>query len=170
MTIITNHVELPYYCAIPEFNLEYHHNDDAGLDLPIWDERLTNGELSTTGSITLASLQGITLKTGIHMAIPKGHYGLLDSRSSTSKKRLDLLCRIIDSPFRGNIRVAIINLNNHPVTVSNKDELFQIIIQKYTKKQPIRFETYEEFLAYAGTTKRGQDGFGSKERKQQEGK
>lgn len=166
--ITTNHVELPYYCEIPGFNLEYHHDDDAGLDLPIWDERLTNGEFSTTGSMILDSLQSVTLKTGVHVAIKRGEYGLLDSRSGTSKKKLDLLCRIIDSPYRGNIRLAIINLNTEPVTISNRDELFQIVIQKYCKKQTRKFDTYEEFIAYAGDTDRGQEGFGSKERNKEE--
>lgn len=159
-------IELPYFCEIPGHNLEYHHDDDAGLDLPIWDERLVNGELSETGSIILRPLESITLKTGVHMAIPKGHYGLLDSRSGTSKKRLDLLCRIIDSPFRGNIRVSIINLNkDFGIEISNKDELFQIVIQEYAKLKPVQFPDYVSFLNYAGETERGADGFGSKERK-----
>lgn len=160
--------ELSYYCAIPGYNVEYHHDGDARLDLPIWDERLTNGELSVGGSITLFPMQTITLKTGIYMAIPEHHYGLLDSRSSTSKKKLDLLCRIIDSPFLGNIRVTIINLNEIPVIISNGDELFQIVIQEYKKVKPIRFDSEEAFLSYAGTTERGADGFGSKERKKGE--
>lgn len=157
--------ELPYYCSIPDFNLNYHHDEDAGLDLPIWDERLTNGEFSSNGSITLSAGESIILKTGIHMAIPHRHYGFLDSRSGTSKKVLDLLCRIIDSPFRGNIRVAIVNAGKYPVAISNKDELFQIVVMPYAKVNPTRFDSEEAFLDHAGRTERGADGFGSKELK-----
>lgn len=161
--------ELPYYCAMPNHHVKYHHDGDAGLDLPIWDEKLTNGELSTDGTYLLKAGESITLKTGIYMAIPEGHYGLLDSRSGTSKKKLDLLCRIIDSPFRGNIRVAIINLNKEDVLIRNGDELFQIVVQEYKKVKPVHFDSLEAFLEYAGNTERGADGFGSKERKKQGG-
>lgn len=160
--------ELPYYCSIPNHEIAYHHEDDAGIDLPIWDERLNNGEFSYNGTYLLNPGESVTLKTGVHMAIPKGHYGFLDSRSSTSKKKLDLLCRIIDSPFRGNIRVAISNVGVDGVFISNKDELFQIIIQEYAKVNPVKLDSEEAFLDYAGRTARGSEGFGSKERKKGE--
>jgi len=163
-------IELPYYCEVPGHKIKYHHDQDAGLDLPIWDEKLTNGELSTNGRIYLKPFESVLLKTGVYMAIPEGHYGLLDSRSSTSKLKLDLLCRIIDSPFRGNIRVSVINLNpDIDIPISNQDELFQIVIQEYTKITPIQFHSKEEFLEYAGTTARGEEGFGSKERHMRSG-
>lgn len=161
-------VEIPYYCELKEIG--YHHDDDAGIDLPIWDERLTNGEFSTTGSITLQPGEQIMLKTSVFMAIPEGHYGLMDSRSGTSKKTLDLLCRTVDAPYRGNIRVAFINHKKEPVTISNKDELFQIVILEKVKGEMKRFDSEEAFLDYAGQTARGSDGFNSKERKQQGGK
>lgn len=156
---------LDYFCAIPDFHLEYHHGDDAGLDLPIYDEKLCNGELSLTDSYNLMPGESVTLKTGVFMGIPKGHYGFLDSRSSTSKKKLDLLCRIIDSPFRGNIRVAIINLGKEPVTICNGDELFQIVIQEYAKVKPMKHSSLDGFMNAAGRTARGESGFGSKELK-----
>ncbi|AYP68620.1 deoxyuridine 5'-triphosphate nucleotidohydrolase [Exiguobacterium phage vB_EalM-132] len=160
-----NHVDLPYYSVMPGFMLDYHHEDDAGLDLPIWDEKLTNGELSETGEFILGVGESVMLKTGIHLAIPKGHYGLLDSRSSTSKLRLDLLCRTIDSSYRGDIRVAFTNHNTVPVTIKNGEELFQIIIKQYSTAEPIPLNSLEAFLGFAGNTERGEEGFGSKERK-----
>lgn len=158
--------ELPYYCEIPDHVVEYHHDGDAGLDLPIWDERLTDGTLSENGSMWLKPGESVTIKTGVHLAIPEGNFGFLDSRSSTSKMKLDLLCRIIDSPFRGNLRLSIINLNpTLEVLISNKAELFQIVVMPYTKVQPKGLNSLDEFIAYAGETERGQEGFGSKERK-----
>ena len=107
----------------------------------------------------------------MYVAIPEGHFGFLDSRSGTSKKKLDLLCRIIDQPYRGNIRLAIINLNpDEYVTIENGDELFQIVIIPYTKVKTMGFDSLEEFLAYAGDTSRGAEGFGSKERNKEEEK
>lgn len=160
--------ELPYYSEMNNHELQYHHEGDAGLDLPIWDERLENGELGFLGYINLPPGGSITLKTGVHLAIPKENVGLLDSRSGTSKKKLDLLCRVIDEPFRGNISLAIINLGDKDVQICNGDELFQIVILPYTKVGPTKFNSYKEFLEYSGETSRGSDGFGSKEKKRRD--
>lgn len=156
--------ELPYFSDIPGYTLKYHHNGDAGIDLPIHDDRLLNGEISTEGFVDIHPGCSYTLKTGIHMAIPQGHYGMLDTRSGTSKLKMTLLCRTIDEPFRGNIRLALHNVGTETVRVANYDELAQIIIKRYTTVAPKGFATYEEFLEYAGDTARGQEGFGSKER------
>jgi len=156
-------VILHYYSESGK-KLDYHHEEDAGIDLPIWDERLNNGEFSSTGYFDLEPQQSIILKTGVHLGIAPGHYGFLDSRSSTSKLKLDLLCRIIDSPFRGSIKVSFVNAGTETVRIKNGDELFQIIIQQYTKAFPMQYSSLEEFLNSAGETSRGADGFGSKER------
>ena len=156
-------MDLHYYSESGKV-LNYHHEEDAGIDLPIWDERLNNGEFSSTGYYDLKPQESIILKTGVHLGMEPGHYGFLDSRSSTSKLKLDLLCRIIDSPFRGNIRVSFVNTGTETVRIKNGDELFQIIIQEYTKATPLRCDSLEEFLNNAGETARGADGFGSKER------
>ena len=161
-----NTPELLYFSEMKGHNLNYHHSGDAGIDLPIWDERLENGELGYYGSIKLPPRGSITLKTGVHIAIPEGNFGFLDSRSSTSKKKLDLLCRVIDEPFRGNMRLAIINLSDsESVTISNGDELFQIVIMPYTRVKTVNTGSYFDFLQQAGDTSRGSEGFGSKERK-----
>lgn len=139
----------------------YGTEDSAGLDLPIWDERLKNGYLSWDGEYTLQPMEALTVKTGVYMSIPEGHYGQLDTRSSTSKIKLDLLCHTIDSDYRGNIRLALINLNTVPVTIKNGQSLAQIIIKKYEKVEPVKFESYDEFLENSKQTPRGDKGFGS---------
>jgi len=141
--------------------LSYGTEHSAGLDLPIWDERLVNGEWSTDGTYVLQPMEQKTFKTGVYLEIPPGHYGQLDSRSSTSKKKLDLLCHTLDADFRGNIRVAVINLNTEPVEIKNGDYLFQVIIKPYTKVVPQRVES----PYHLGDTERGEGGFGSTDEK-----
>jgi deoxyuridine 5'-triphosphate nucleotidohydrolase len=144
---------LPYYSE-SGYKLFYGHDGDAGLDLPIWDERFPQ-------EITFQPMEAITLKTGIHMKIPVGNYGFLDTRSSTSKIKLDLLCRTIDEPYTGNIRLALINLNQEPVTIKQGQCVAQIIIKEYTKVAPQKHDSLEDFLASVGETTRGDKGFGS---------
>lgn len=158
-------MNLPYYS---ESGLEifYGTEDSAGLDLPIWDARLVPGyeegkeytrEEMLEGSYVLQPMEQLTVKTGIYMAIPKGHYGQLDTRSSTSKIRLDLLCRTIDADFRGNIRLALINLNTVPVTIRNGQSVAQIIIKEYKKVKPVKVSSPLDLPE----TDRGEGGFGS---------
>jgi len=178
--------ELTYYSE-SGYELFYGHEGDAGLDLPIWDARLThayreaeeingfsedelkelekelvkNKEIMEDADITLQPGEALTIKTGVYIKIPEGNYGCLDTRSSTSKIKLDLLCRTIDEPFTGNIRLALINLNSEPVTIKQGQCVAQIIIKPYTKVAPAPSQTLEDFLDNVGNTTRGDKGFGS---------
>lgn len=162
--------------------LLYGTEESAGLDLPIWDARETEAyqdgvkdggteeelknlegaiekhrdEMIKT-NITLLPGEAKTLKTGIYMKIPEGFYGQLDTRSSTSKLKLDLLCHTIDSDYRGNIRLAIINHDSEPVTLQNGQSIAQIIIKKYEKVE-LKAVDNPDLL---GDTARGVLGFGS---------
>lgn len=154
-----NQLELPFYS---ESGIEVFYGTDgsAGLDLPIWDDRLTNGEWAENGEITLQPMDALTVKTGVYLAIPKGFYGDLDTRSSTSKIKLDLLCHTIDNDYRGNIRLALINLNTVPVTIKNGQSICQIIIKKYEKVNTKGYEDLETFMDRYGDTERKDNGFG----------
>ncbi len=177
---------LPYFSE-SGYELFYGHDGDAGLDLPIWDarftdkyayaqlvEKLSEEELKELEKdivkdkaemhdieIRLEPRQSITVKTGVYMKIPEGNFGFLDTRSSTSKIKLDLLCRTIDEPYTGNIRLALINLNDVPVTIKQGQCVAQIIIMPYTKTKPNNYKSLEDFLADVGETTRGDKGFGS---------
>lgn len=152
---------IPYYCEVPDYEMKFAKDGDAGYDLPIWDDRLNNGEWGENGEITLQPMESKTIKTGVYMGIPNGKYGDLDSRSGTSKAKLILLCHTIDSPYIGNIRLAILNLNTEPVTIKNGQSLFQIVIKDYTEAFTYRCKSKEDFLDIVGETSRGSKGFGS---------
>lgn len=121
----------------------------AGLDLPYYDP--------DAESITLQPGDRALLPTGISCEIPEGYFGLLDSRSSTSKKKLDLLCRIIDADYRGVIHLSVINHNDTPVTIERGDYMFQMVITPYLKVHPAK--VMDKSLLSA--TERGSKGFGS---------
>lgn len=120
----------------------------AGIDIPFYDPELEE--------ITIEPGQRVMLKTGIHVEMPSYLFGLIDSRSSTSKLLLDLLCRTIDPDFRGNIRTVVTNLGKEPVTVRRGEYLFQLILlpRVYAKLQSV---ASVEALT---STERGAQGFG----------
>lgn len=121
----------------------------AGIDLPFYDAEVEE--------ITIQPGQRVMLKTGIYLEMPDTAFGFLDSRSSTSKLLLDLLCRTIDSDFRGNIRTVVTNLGEEPVTVKRGEYLFQLIIFPRIKAILTPVNSVEELTP----TERADKGFGS---------
>jgi dUTP pyrophosphatase len=120
----------------------------AGIDIPFYDPELEE--------VTIEPGKRTMLKTGMYVEMPSHVFGLLDSRSSTSKLLLDLLCRTIDCDYRGNIRTVVINMGDEPITVRRGEYLFQLILvpRIYADLQPVG--TLEELTA----TERGEQGFG----------
>jgi dUTP diphosphatase len=69
---------------------------DAGLDLAIDNE------------VMLAKGEYALVNTGVHVAIPNGYFGLITGRSSTwAKYRCRIIQAIIDSGYRGELKVGI---------------------------------------------------------------
>ena len=94
--------------------------------------------------------------TGISMEIPTGYVGLVFPRSGLACKRGLCLANcvgVIDSDYRGEIKVALNNEGNFPQTVSPEERVAQIIIMPYPK---VTFTEVEEL----SDTVRGESGFG----------
>lgn len=138
------------YFSESNLELKYAKKGDAGLDLPFYDPELE--------VVTLNPGESFAFKTGMHIAIPEGCVGFLDSRSSTSKLKLDLLCRTIDEGFRGNIKLCFINLSKEPVVVKRGDCLAQIIMMDLSKDRELNRVSSIEDL---GITERQFGEFGS---------
>lgn len=93
--------------------------------------------------------------TGIAAAIPPTHYGRVAPRSGLAVRNgLDVLAGVIDSDYRGDISVVLINHGAAKVTVSKHDRVGQLILERAD-----RFDV-EEF-AELPETQRGASGFGS---------
>jgi dUTP pyrophosphatase len=60
----------------------------------------------------------------------------------------------IDSDYRGEIKVILINLSNEPVLVEPGERIAQMVISKYEQAELIQVDTLE-------STDRGAGGFGS---------
>lgn len=95
------------------------HTTDAGLDLYVPEGQSC---LVRTGAVYAIDL-------GIRVAIPDGHYGQLTLRSSAGEKGLSIPhgVGVIDSGYRGNIRLAVTALAD-PVLVSAGERVCQLIV------------------------------------------
>ncbi|MDH8676577.1 dUTP diphosphatase [Fusibacter bizertensis] len=126
---------------------EYKTLGASGMDL------LSNNE----EVITIAPMERQLVPTGIFVEIPLGYEGQVRARSGLSIKNGITLVNCvgtIDSDYRGELKIPIINLGNEPFTINKGDRVAQLIIAKYER---IDWETVEN----VEDTHRGTGGFGS---------
>jgi len=122
---------------------KYAHFDDAGFDLFAVEDTLVKKN------------ERAIIKIGIAMEIPTGYVGLVWDKSGISvKEGIKTLAGVVDSTYRGEALVAVINLGNVDYVFKKGHKVAQMIIQK---KETVEFEEVEEL----SETKRGEGGFGS---------
>src|ERR687898_838106 len=93
--------------------------------------------------------------TGVVLALPPGHVGLVWPRSGLALRHgIDTLAGVIDSDYRGEVRVVLVNHGREPVRIEPGDRIAQLVVQKVERAA---FVTASEL---AGTI-RGERGFGS---------
>ena len=95
------------------------------------------------------------VSTGISMAIPKGYVGLIwDKSGLASKHGLKTMAGVIDSGYRGEIKILILNLSNESYVIESGKKIAQMLIQPIEQKEIIEVNDLDE-------TYRGDGGFGS---------
>lgn len=107
-------------------------------------------------SVELNPLDRVIIPTGIFMSIPQGYEGQIRGRSGLALNHGISLANgvgTIDSDYRGEIKVILINISNEKYTINKGDRIAQLILCKY---ETIEFEEVEILSA----TKRGYGGFG----------
>lgn len=93
---------------------------------------------------------------GIAMEIPEGYFGGIYARSGIASKcglRPANCVGVIDSDYRGEIKVAVHNDSNIPQTIRNGERIAQLIIQPYLN---VEFDVVSDL----DNTERGEGGFG----------
>jgi dUTP pyrophosphatase len=122
------------------------HPGDAGLDL-----RAAEGTKVEPG-------QRAMVPTGVAVAIPEGHAGLVLPRSGLAAKRGLTLANapgLIDAGYRGEVIVAVVNLDrDEPVVIEPGDRIAQLVVIEVPEVTP----TWAEELP---ASDRGTGGFGS---------
>jgi dUTP pyrophosphatase len=118
------------------------HEDDAGLDLYCRE------------GVNLRPGEVIVVPVGINIAVPKGCVGLVWPRSGLAKKGVDTMAGVIDSGFRGELCVMLINHSQERLWLEKETRVAQLIVQPLTQMTVSEVETLDK-------TQRGEDGFGS---------
>lgn len=118
-------------------------------------EGCAGADLRASETVTLAPGERAAVPTGVRVAIPAGHVGLIWPRSGLAVRHgLDTLAGVIDSDYRGEVRVALINHGDAPVTLAPGERVAQLLIQPVVRARFTRAADLDE-------TARGEGGFGS---------
>ena len=122
------------------------HEGDAGYDL------------HAAEPVTLGPGERAVVGTGIALAIPDGHAGLVLPRSGLAFKHGIALVNapgLIDSGYRGELRVLLLNTDREsPFDVEPGDRIAQLVVVRVEALELEELEVLEE-------TARGAGGFGS---------
>lgn len=124
----------------------YKTKGSAGIDL----------QAVISAPIQLKPLERVLVPTGLFMEIPEGFEGQIRGRSGLALKHGITLANgigTIDSDYRGEIKVILINLGRDNFTINNGDRIAQFVLKKY---ETIEFEEVESLE----DTSRGKGGFG----------
>jgi dUTP pyrophosphatase len=88
---------------------------------------------NNTDTITLAPMQRLLIPTGIFMEIPTGYEVQIRPRSGLAFKN-GITCLntpgTIDSDYRGELKVLLINLSNENQHINNGDRIAQLVVAK----------------------------------------
>ena len=119
------------------------HEDDAGADL------------KSPFSCVIPARGSVTIDTGVHMRIPAGSFGKLESKSGLNvNNSVVSLGGVIDSGYTGSIVAKLYNMSDTPYEINQGDKVVQIIIQPCAA---VSFAKAKKFPK----TSRGSNGFGS---------
>lgn len=114
-------------------------------------------DLIANETVVIKPFQTVMVGTGLYMAIPATHYGMITSRSGLAKDGIVVANApaVIDSDYRGEIRVLLYNRNKDAVTVLKKGERIAQMVLSPVDQAII------EVVEDLGETDRGDGGFGS---------
>ncbi|HEV8123974.1 MAG TPA: dUTP diphosphatase [Gemmatimonadales bacterium] len=114
-------------------------------------------DLSSAEEISLAPMERRLVSTGIRIALPEGYECQLRPRSGLALKHgitLPNTPATIDSDYRGEVKVALINLGTEPFTITRGMRIAQMV---FARVEQASFEVVAELPS----SDRGEGGFGS---------
>lgn len=119
------------------------HPNDAGFDI------------KSDINVEIIPGRRVSVLTGLSIAIPPGYFGLVSDRSGLAKNHgITTLAGVIDSDYRGEISVILLNTGDTVHTVERGNKIAQLLIL------PVPEVSLYQIDELPGT-ERGAGGFGS---------
>lgn len=108
------------------------------------------------GAVTLGPLERALIPTGLYMQLPHGYECQIRPRSGLAIKHGISLVNTpgtVDSDYRGEIGVIVVNLSNEPFTLADGERVCQMVITRYTRVDWVPTDRIDQ-------TERGDGAFG----------
>ena len=118
------------------------HMSDAGWDLYAFE------------TVSIPAGATVLVSTGISMAVPKDHVALIWDRSSMGVKGIHRHAGVVDSGYRGEVKVCLHNTTKEPYHIERGDRIAQMLIQEAPN-------FIQHVVHELDSTSRGDGGFGS---------
>ena len=118
------------------------HMSDAGWDLYAFE------------TVSIPAGATVLVSTGISMAVPKDHVALIWDRSSMGVKGIHRHAGVVDSGYRGEVKVCLHNTTKEPYHIERGDRIAQMLIQEAPN-------FIQHVVHELDSTNRGDGGFGS---------
>jgi len=129
-----------------------------GLQLPFYATPGSAGlDLPAAESFSMAPGERVIVPTGLSMAIPLGYEGQVRPRSGLAFKHGVTVVNApgtIDSDYRGELKVLLVNLGNQPVGFDRGERIAQLVIAPVVQVDISLVNSLDETI-------RGGGGFGS---------
>jgi len=106
--------------------------------------------------VIVKPFQRVLIPTGLYIELPEGYEAQIRPRSGLAlKKGITVLNTpgTIDSDYRGEVGVILINLGQENVNIENGDRICQMVINKHESAFLVQVEELQ-------TSERGEGGFG----------
>ena len=107
--------------------------------------------------VTMASLERVLVPTGLHIELPVGYEAQIRPRSGLAAKHGIGVVNspgTIDSDYRGEIKVILVNLSNEKFILNPGERIAQMIVSKHERVEWEQCDSLQE-------SERGEGGFGS---------
>lgn len=115
-------------------------------------------DLYSTQDVNLLPFKRCLISTGIAMSIPDGFVGLIWDRSGLSSKHgIHRFAGVIDSGYRGEIKVCLYNAIDWVTSIKKGQRIAQLLIQEIPACELVEVDELEE-------SQRGEKGFGSSDK------
>ncbi len=112
-----------------------------GLDIPAYATEGSAGvdlKAATDGTIVISPMERKLIPTGLSMAIPDGYEAQIRPRSGLAFKNGITVLNTpgtIDSDYRGEVKVLLINLGNEDFVLERGMRIAQLVVKKYERIQ-----------------------------------
>jgi dUTP pyrophosphatase len=128
----------------------------SGGALPEYGSQGAAGaDLRASEAVVIAPGGRAAVPTGVRLEIPPGHAGLVWPRSGLAVRHgIDTLAGVIDSDYRGEVKVVLVNHGDEPFAIAAGDRVAQLLLQRVERAAFVAADA-------VGDTGRGSGGFGS---------